>query len=155
MKTLVAYFSCTGTTQEVAKELVKVVNGDLFEIQPQKLYTTADLDWRDKSSRSTVEMRTDPKIRPAIANKVQHFDDYEVIYIGFPIWWYTAPTIINTFIESYNFSGKEVFFFATSGGSGIDDAVKNFKQAYPKLDLKGGKLLNGADKSSIEAWALE
>ena len=150
-KVLVAYFSATGTTEGVAKQLAEVTGGDLHKIQPEQPYTDADLNWRDKKSRSSIEMQ-DKSSRPAITGKLQNMKDYEVVYVGFPIWWYTCPTIINTFMEAYDFSGKAVVPFATSGGSTIDKACKDLKAAYPKVDWKEGKLLNRVSKQELEAW---
>ena len=151
MKTLVAYFSATGTTEAVAKDHAEVTGATLYEIKPEVKYTEADLDWRDKTSRSTIEMQ-DKNSRPAFVKDLKDAETYDVIYIGFPVWWYTAPTIINTFIEAYGFEGKTVVFFATSGGSSIDTANKDFAAAYPKIDWKAGKTLNGASKADIKAW---
>ena len=151
MKTLVAYFSATGTTEAVAKDLAEVTGGTLYEIKPEVKYTAADLDWRDKTSRSSVEMQ-DKDSRPAIVKDLKDADSYDVIYLGFPVWWYTAPTIINTFIEAYGFEGKTVIFFATSGGSNLDKANKDFAAAYPAIKWKAGKTLNGASKDDIQAW---
>ena len=151
MKTLVAYFSATGTTAAVAQDLADVTGGTLYEIKPEVKYTAADLDWRDKASRSSVEMQ-DKASRPAIVKDLKDADSYDVVYIGFPVWWYTAPTIINTFIEAYGFEGKTVVFFATSGGSSIDKANKDFAAAYPEINWKAGKTLNGASKADIKAW---
>ena len=117
-KKLVAYFSASGVTAKMAKALAEVTGADLFEIQPVVPYTNADLDWMNKKSRSSVEM-SDPASRPEIGNKVPDMDQYDTVFVGFPIWWYVAPTIINTFLESYDFSGKTVAAFATSGGSGM------------------------------------
>ena len=152
MKTLVAYFSATGTTEAVAKDLAEVTGATLYEIKPEVKYTAADLDWRDKNSRSSVEMQ-DKNSRPAFVKDLQDAASYDRIFIGFPVWWYTAPTIINTFIETYGFEGKTVIFFATSGGSTIDKANKDFAAAYPKSNWKAGKTLNGASKAEIKAWA--
>ena len=152
MKTLVAYFSATGTTEAVAKNLAEVTGATLYEIKPEVKYTAADLDWRDKSSRSSVEMQ-DKNSRPAFVKDLKDADSYDRIFIGFPVWWYTAPTIINTFIEAYGFEGKTVIFFATSGGSTIDKANKDFAAAYPKINWKAGKTLNGASKADIQSWA--
>lgn len=116
MKKLVAYFSASGVTEKTAERLAKAINADLFEIKPAVPYTEADLDWRDDKSRSTVEMKN-PDFRPEIAKKLGNMSDYDEIFIGFPIWWYVAPTIIDTFVESYDFSGKTLVPFATSGGS--------------------------------------
>lgn len=119
-KTLVAYFSCSGVTENLAETLVSVSGGDLYKIEPAVAYTKADLNWHDPKARSTIEMQ-DKKSRPEIRGKVQNMDDYDVVYVGFPIWWYVAPTIINTFLESYDFSGKTVIPFATSGMSGVGE----------------------------------
>lgn len=151
MKTLVAYFSATGTTESVAKTLSQVTGGELYEIKPEVEYTTADLDWRDKNSRSSVEM-ADKTSRPAMVKDLQDAASYDMVYVGFPIWWYTAPTIINTFLDTYDFSGKTVVLFATSGSSDIEGAVKDFKAAYPAINWKDGKLLNGATPESIKEW---
>lgn len=151
-KTLVAYFSCTGTTKGAAQQLAQVLGADLFEIKPEVPYTSADLNWNDKSSRSSVEMK-DPKSRPAIGNKVENFDQYQTVFIGFPVWWYVAPTIINTFIESYNFGGKVVIPFATSDGSGIENCEKKLRETYPQINWAQGKLLNGSvTKNLVESW---
>ena len=152
MKTLVAYFSATGTTEAVARDLAKVAGATLYEIKPEVKYTAADLDWRDKQSRSSVEMK-DKNSRPAIVKDLKDADGYDVIYIGFPIWWYTAPTIINTFIETYGFAGKTVIFFATSGGSDVSGADKQFRAQYPDINWKTGKLLNGATIKVLQDWA--
>ena len=141
MSKLVTYFSASGVTKARAKELAEVIGADLYEIVPKERYTKADLDWTDKKSRSTVEMN-DKAFRPALAETEHDFSTYDEIYVGFPIWWYTAPTIINTFLETFDFSGKKIILFATSGGSGIDRAVKDLKKQYPGLAITGGKLLN-------------
>ena len=151
MKTLVAYFSATGTTEAVAKDLAEVTSATLYEIKPEVKNTAADLDWRDKTSRSSVEMQN-KNSRPAFVQDLKGADSYDRIFIGFPVWWYTAPTIINTFIEAYGFDGKTVVFFATSGGSTIDKANKDFAATYPKINWKAGKTLNGASKADIKAW---
>ena len=152
MKTLVAYFSATGTTEAVAKDLAEVTGATLYEIKPEVRYTAADLDWRDKTSRSSVEMQ-DHSSRPSIVKDLKDADSYDRIFIGFPVWWYTAPTIINTFIEAYGFKGKTVIFFATSGGSSIDKANADFKKQYPEINWKAGKTLNSESKAAIKAWA--
>ncbi len=151
MKTLVAYFSATGTTEAVAKDLASVTGGTLYEIKPEVKYTKEDLDWTVKTSRSTVEMQ-DRNSRPAIIKDLKDADSYDTVYIGFPVWWYTAPTIINTFIEAYGFKGKTVIFFATSGGSSIDKANDEFKAKYPDIKWKAGKTLNQASKADIKSW---
>ena len=153
MKTLVTYFSASGVTRGAAKELAGIIGADLYEITPEKLYTDADLDWRDKNSRSSVEMQ-DKSSRPALKDggKVD-LSKYDVVYVGFPIWWYTAPTIINTFIEANDFTGKTIVPFATSGGSTIKKACEDLQAAYPKYKFGEGKLLNKINKSEIEKWA--
>ena len=154
MKTLVTYFSASGVTRNAAKQVADIIGADLFEITPEQLYTDADLDWRDKQSRSTIEMN-DKSSRPAIKDggKVENLDQYEVVYVGFPIWWYTAPTIINTFIEANDFTGKTIVPFATSGGSNIKKACEDLQAAYPNYKFGEGKLLNSIDKADIEKWA--
>jgi flavodoxin len=151
MKTLIAYFSTSGVTRQVATQLAEVANADLYEIVPEQLYTDADLNWRDSLSRSSVEMK-DKTSRPAIKKTDLKIDDYGTIYVGFPIWWYTYPTIINTFMEAYDFSGKTVIPFATSGGSTIEQACNDLKAAYPKANWKEGRLLNNASKEDLEKW---
>lgn len=121
-KKLVAYFSCSGVTRSVAQTLADAVGGDLYEITPAQPYTRADLNWMDQSSRSTVEMK-DPNSRPEIAGKVDNMADYDTVFVGFPIWWYVAPTIINTFLESYDFSGKTIVPFCSHGGGGFGQSV--------------------------------
>ena len=150
-KVLVAYFSASGVTKGVAQQLAEVTGGTPHEIKPAQPYTDADLDWRNKQSRSSVEMQ-DKSSRPAITDKLTNMQDYDVIYVGFPIWWYTCPTIINTFMEAYDFKGKTVIPFATSGGSDIKKACEDLKAAYPEVNWKEGKLLNRATKKDLEDW---
>lgn len=150
-KVLVAYVSMTGTTAKVAQTLANVTGGELYEIEPERRYTNADLNWRNEQSRCYVEMH-DLKFRPALKGKRANIADYDTIYIGFPIWWNIAPTLLNTFIEAHDLKGKTVIPFATSGGSTIDNSVKELKKAYPDLNWKEGKLLNGVDESSIRQW---
>jgi flavodoxin len=150
-KVLVAYFSASGVTRGVAQQLAEVTGGTLHEIKPEQLYTDADLDWRNKQSRSSVEMQ-DRKSRPAITSKLQNMKDYDVVYVGFPIWWYTCPTIINTFMEAYNFQGKIVIPFATSGGSSIKKACEDLKATYPNINWKEGKLMNHSTKDDLKKW---
>lgn len=151
-KRLVAYFSASGVTAKTAKALAEAAEADLYEIQPQLPYTQADLNWMDKKSRSTVEMN-DPDSRPAISGSVPGMDQYDVIFLGFPIWWYTAPTIIKTFLESYDMAGKKIVLFATSGGSGLGDTAKTLQKVCPKAEFKGGKLLNGRQsRESLTSW---
>jgi flavodoxin len=152
-KRLVAYFSASGVTRNVAKTLAEAANADLYEIKPEIPYTQADLDWQDKKSRSTIEME-DKTSRPAIADRDANVEAYDVVFVGFPIWWYVAPTIINTFLESYNFSGKSVILFATSGSSGFGKAVENLKGSVSDTAIvKEGKILNGNQtKAGLVAW---
>lgn len=152
-KKLVAYFSASGVTAKVADMLADAVGADIYEIRPAVPYTKADLDWMDKKSRSTIEMN-DKTIRPAIADKDAKIDQYDTIFIGFPIWWYVAPTIINTFLESYNFAGKKVILFATSGGSKFGKTVEELKISVPgTCEIIEGKLLNGKQTiPTIRAW---
>lgn len=151
MKTLVVYFSATGVTKGAAEKLAEVTGGDLYEIQPEVPYSDADLDWQDKQSRSSVEM-ADLSSRPAIKGKVENLNDYDTVFIGFPVWWYTAPTIINTFIEANDLKGKTVVPFCTSGGSSIKKSAEDLKKAYPDLNWKEGKLLNRISKEELETW---
>ena len=151
MKTLVAFFSATGTTKALAEKVAAVTGGDLYEIKPEVPYTSADLDWTVKTSRSSVEM-ADKNSRPAIVKDLEGAGNYDKIFIGFPVWWYTAPTIINTFLEAYDFSGKNVVFFATSGGSTIDKANAQLKQQYPAIKWTAGKVLNRASDADVKAW---
>ena len=140
-KTLVVYFSATGTTKAAAQRLAKEFNADLYEITPEMPYTAADLDWRDKTSRSTIEMK-DKSSRPAIKGKCENIADYDTVWIGFPVWWYTAPTIVNTFIEAHDLSGKVLNVFATSGGSDVKDSYNDLKKAYPQYTWGESRLLN-------------
>ena len=152
-KKLVAYFSASGTTAKVAKTLAEAVGADLYEIKPAVPYTKADLNWMDKKARSTVEMN-DKSFRPAIADRNAHVEDYDMVFVGFPIWWYMAPTIINTFLESYDFSGKTVILFATSGGSGFGQAVSGLKGSVSaSCTIREGKILNGRQTAqNLKAW---
>ena len=152
MKALVTYFSASGVTRNAAKELAGIIGADFYEITPEQLYTDADLDWQNKQSRSSVEM-ADKTSRPALKDggKVD-LTNYDVVFVGFPIWWYTAPTIINTFIEANDFAGKIIVPFATSGGSNITKACEDLQAAYPNLKFGEGRLLNSIDKTEIEAW---
>lgn len=152
MKILVAYFSASGQTAKLAKTLAGVTGGDLFEIAPETAYTAADLDWMDKKSRSTIEMK-DPKSRPAIAGKVADMAQYDTVFVGFPIWWYQAPRIIETFLESYDFSGKTVIPFATSGGSGMGKTNEKLAPSCPGAKLLHGKVFNSySSKADLSAW---
>lgn len=140
-KTLVAYFSATGTTRAAAQRLAKEAGADLYEITPETAYTAADLDWRDKQSRSTKEMK-DRSSRPAVKGRCENIADYDTVWIGFPIWWYTAPTIVNTFIEAHDLSGKVINVFATSGGSGVEGSYNDLKKAYPQYKWGESRLMN-------------
>lgn len=140
-KTLIAYFSATGVTKAAAQKLAKEFNADLYEITPEQPYTDADLDWRDKQSRSTIEMQ-DKSSRPAIKGRCENIADYDVVWIGFPVWWYTAPTIVNTFIEAHDLSGKTLNVFATSGGSGVKGSANDLKKAYPQYTWGESGLMN-------------
>lgn len=151
-KTLVAYFSCSGVTAKTAATLADIVGADLYEIAPEIAYTRADLVWTDKNSRSTIEMN-DTASRPAIGTTVANMGDYDTVFIGFPIWWYIAPKIINTFLESYDFSGKTIIPFATSGSSKLGDSEQILKALCPdSVNWIPGKLLNRASKDNIAAW---
>ncbi len=152
-KTLVAYFSASGTTAGVAKDLANAIHADLYEIRPAVPYTQADLNWMDKKSRSSVEM-TDKSSRPRLSDTDANIGAYDTIYLGFPIWWYVAPTIINTFLESYDFSGKKIVLFATSGGSGFGKAVAGLKPSVSEsTEIVEGRILNSAD--ALKKWVTE
>ena len=142
-KILIAYFSASGVTAGVAKNMAGSIGADLYEIRPEHPYTRADLNWMDKKSRSTAEMN-DPSCRPAIAEPVKNMEQYDTVLIGFPIWWYVEPRIVDTFLESYDFSGKTLIPFATSGGSGIEKAEKSLQSHCPGASWKKGRLLNGS-----------
>ena len=152
MNALVAYFSATGTTAKAAKALASAAGADLYEIRPAVPYTGADLNWMDKGSRSSVEMN-DKRSRPALADTDAPVAGYDVIFLGFPIWCYTAPTIINTFLESYDFTGKTIVLFATSGGSGLGKTASDLKGSAPGARILDGRLLNGRlNEGSLTAW---
>lgn len=150
-KVLVAYFSATGTTERVAKMIAKATEGELYTIQPKEEYSSADLDWTDKSSRCCRE-NDNPKSRPAIVMNKKSLDEYDVIYLGYPNWWNGAPRIINTFIEAYGLKGKTVIPFMTSGGSRIENSEKLLKAEYPDINWQKGKLLNGASQKDVDNW---
>lgn len=151
-KTLVAYFSASGTTMDVASRLARMMDSDLFAIVPADPYTSADLDWRDKQSRSTLEA-SDPSCRPAITSQIEDIEDYDTIFLGFPIWWYVAPAIINTFLESYDLTGKTVILFATSGGSGMGKTASILRASAPGAKIVDGGILNNASNASLEKFA--
>jgi flavodoxin len=152
-KKLVAYFSASGVTRKAAEALAESVGADLYEIKPQTPYTKADLDWQDKKSRSSIEM-ADKSSRPAITDRNANVAAYDVVFVGFPIWWYVAPTIINTFLENYDFAGKTIVPFATSGSSGIGETAANLKDSVGATAvITPGKVLNGRQtKESLAAW---
>lgn len=150
-KPLVTYFSATGTTEKTAKKLAAAIGADLYEIRPSAPYTSADLDWQNARSRSSVEMK-DPASRPALADKDAPVAEHDTIFVGFPIWWYVAPTVINSFLESYDFSGKTVVLFATSGGSGFGKTLDELRPLCPKAIWKEGKLLNRMSDEALADW---
>ena len=150
-KKLVAYFSASGVTKKVAETIAESAKADIFEIEPKVPYTKADLNWMDKKSRSSVEMN-DKKFRPEIVKKDIDINSYDEIILGFPIWWYVAPTIINTFLEAYDFSGKKIILFATSGGSGFGNTVQELQVSAPDADITEGKILNNVTKKQIAEW---
>ena len=152
-KTLVAYFSASGTTAKVAKKMAEAIGADLFEIKPETPYSGADLNWQNKNSRSSVEMN-DRSSRPAIAVKVADMPQYDVVFVGFPVWWYREPSIIDTFMESYDFAGKTVIPFATSGGSGLGDSAANMQKLAKGAKVVNGKRFSGsASAEELKAWA--
>ncbi len=152
-KILVAYFSASGKTAKLSKRLAEAVGGDLHEIRPEVLYTSADLNWMDKKSRSSVEMQ-DKAFRPAIAGKVEDMGQYETIFLAFPIWWYVAPTIVNTFLEQYDFNGKTIIPLATSGGSGMGGTNKELAPSCLGAKLKEGKVFSAnTGESELKVWA--
>lgn len=152
MKTLVAFFSASGETQKLAKTLAGAVGGTLYQIRPAVEYTPADLDWHDKYSRSSVEMQ-DPTCRPALAGRVENINQYDTIFVGFPIWWYEAPRVIQTFLESYDLAGKTVIPFATSGGSDMGNTDSILQRSAPKAGWKLGKRLRATTSAQeITDW---
>lgn len=150
-KVLVCYFSATGTTKSVAEEIAKSVDGDLFEIEPVEKYTSEDLDWTNKSSRSTVEME-DVNSRPSIVKKVDNLGNYKKVIVGFPVWWYCEPSIIDTFMEENNFDGKSVYVFVTSGGSTVEGSFISLKNKYNNVNFVSGKRFSVVDKEEIKKW---
>ncbi len=155
MNPLVAYFSATGVTAGAAKALAQAVNGALYEIRPAVPYTSADLNWRDAGSRSSVEMK-DPGSRPALADTNAPVDGHDVVFLGFPVWWYVAPTILNTFLEAYDFSGKTIVLFATSGGSGLGKSAEGLRPSAPGAKIIDGRMLNGRfSEEELKSWVKE
>ncbi len=152
-KILTAYFSAGGTTAKLAERLASAVDADLYEIRPEIPYTSADLNWMDKKSRSSVEM-SDRTFRPAVAGRVENMESYDTVFVAFPIWWYVAPTIINTFLEQYDLTGKIIVPLATSGGSGMGNTNKELSPSCPGAVLKEGKVFSAnTDKEGLRAWA--
>lgn len=154
MKSLVVYFSCSGMTQKVAEKLAIATNSDLYEILPENPYTNEDLNWRNKQSRTSIEMK-DHSSRPAIKNKVKNMEKYDVVYIGFPIWWYVAPTIINTFLEQYDFSEKTIVTFFTSGGSELGNTISELKPSCSNTTkwVKGKRFSSSVSEQELKNWA--
>ena len=150
-KILVSYFSCTGNTEKVAEVIAQAVHGKLYRITPATAYTSADLNWKDKASRSSVEMANENS-RPTLSGEQLDLKDYDVVFLGYPIWWDLCPRPVNTFLEKYDFSGKTVILFATSGSSSITNSLKQFKKLYPKIEWKEGRLCNGSTKQAGD-WA--
>ena len=151
-KKLVAYFSASGVTASVAKKLAEAAGAELYEIKPAVKYTSADLNWNNSNSRSSVEMK-DKKSRPELADKNAKLEGVDVVFLGFPIWWYVAPTIINTFLEAYDFSGKKIILFATSGGSGFGKAVDGLKPSAPNAEIREGKLFRSSvSVDDLKKW---
>ena len=150
-KVAVVYFSGTGNTREVADLLAKETDADIFEIIPKNMYTSDDLNYNDDNCRANQEMN-DESARPAISNDLSVVSEYDVIYLGYPIWWGTAPRIIQTFIESYDISGATVYMFCTSGGSGIEKSISDLQQLYPDVNIVDGKRLNDATELDIREW---
>ena len=148
-KTLVAYFSASDVTKKVAEKIAAAANGDLFQIEPEIAYSEKDLNWMNKNSRSSLEM-SDKDFRPAMIKKELNLSEYDSILLGFPIWWYVAPTIINTFLESYDFSGKKITLFATSGGSGFGNTVQELRNSAPDAHIVEGKIMNMASAEDIQ-----
>ena len=150
-KLLVAYFSASGVTKKKAEMIAEITKADIYEIAPKVLYTKDDINWMDKKSRSSIEMN-DKKFRPELADKNANIASYDTIILGFPIWWYVAPTNINAFLESYDFSGKKIILFATSGGSGFGNTVKELIPSAPDANIVEGKILNNVSKHDVENW---
>ncbi len=152
-KSLVAYFSASGTTEKLAKKLAPAIGADLHEIKPEVKYTAKDLDWNDKKSRSSVEM-SDKSFRPAVANAVDNMGQYDTVYVAFPIWWYVAPTIINTFLEQYDLAGKTIIPLATSGGNGMGNTNRELAPSCAGADLKEGKVFSvRVSENELKGWA--
>lgn len=154
-KILVAYFSASGVTRGVAEKISRATGADLFEIEPVQKYTDEDLDWTNKQSRSSIEMN-DKSFRPQVANKISNPEQYDVIVLGFPVWWYTAPTIVNTFIEENNLSGKDAYIFVTSGTSSVEGSFNDLKEKYPDINfVKGRRFMGTESTEEINKWMAE
>ena len=150
-KILISYFSATGKTKMVSEKVAKAVNGDLFEITPKEKYTKEDLDWMDKQSRSSIEMRDN--IKPEILNKIENLEEYDTICLSFPIWWYKEPTIIDKFLEENNMEGKKIYVFVTSGSSPIDSTYKSLQNNFPSLNFISGKRFTGNEsETEYKSW---
>ena len=151
-KTLVTYFSATGATKRTAERIAGVLDADIFEIKPVVKYTDEDLKWPSKDNRSCMEMKN-KRFRPLVSEKLQNAEDYDKIVLGFPIWYYTAPTIVNSFIEENNLDGKKAYVFVTSGATGVDKSIKDLQRAYPEVDFVSGKRFNGSFyKKEVLDW---
>ena len=151
-KILVSYFSATGSTKRLAENIADVLNADVFEIEPEVKYTKEDLKWPDKSNRSFMEMK-DKNFRPLVSKKLTNSEDYNKVLLGFPIWYYTAPTIVNTFIEENDLTGKDVYVFATSGATPVDKSFKDLQKTYPNINFVSGKRFNGTfNQNEIINW---
>lgn len=150
-KNLICYFSATGTTKNIAQTLSSLISADLFEIEPVNEYTSKDLDWNDKNSRTTIESE-DESIRPEVKSRVENLDNYENIIIGFPVWWYKEPSIIDTFIEENDLTHKNVYVFVTSGGSSFTGSLKHLKEKYPNINFLSGKTLNSVNSDDVLDW---
>ena len=144
-KILVSYFSATGTTKRVAEKVSAAINGDLFEIEPVDKYSSEDLDWTNKQSRSSIEMNND--VKPDIVNTIPNLNDYDTICLAFPIWWYKEPTIIDKFLEENDLTGKKIYVFVTSGSSSIDSTYKSLQNNFPNLNFVSGKRFTGNESS--------
>lgn len=152
-KVLISYFSASGRTKKVAELIAKAVGGDLFEIEPVQKYTPVDLNWADKQSRSSLEMN-DSACRPKIVNKVDNIEEYDKVILGFPVWWYIAPKIINTFLEENNLVGKKIYVFVTSGGSTVTETYQNLQKEYPNLQFKKAQRFTGKESEEVfKSWA--
>ncbi len=151
-KAIVCYFSATGTTEAAARRIAEIIGADIYEITPEDPYTAEDLDWTDSLSRSSVEMRNRTTMRPALKDSVADLSEYSVVYLGYPNWWNTHPTVINAFIEANDLQGKTIIPFMTSGGSDILNSEKELKEQYPALTFGKGMLMNGKSDSEIKEW---